>query len=438
MMTATVMSTKELAHKAREDKANSLRGLFDKCFMPLDISDEEISPSSEDRREGTPLIPHESPTYIENAIYSVNATYSENATRSVYETLENKTCSENDTLENTTRSGNESLGNATYSGNKSPENTTCSENATLGNVTYSGRVVQLSRSLNFTALGVLAVLLDEFSSGTGILNISQLSKACGVARSTIISQLRILEDKEIITLGPPEKGGRLLKIMCSENTTYPENATLARGSSSCSFNNLTTTTTEEQVCSENTMYPENAIRSENEICSEITTLKPFTAMQPWEKMKLRSDAEALFYAALITKCDGGLLSKQTLRLFKHIDDDKGRGHALALFLLLLPKAKDNPTGYISSAIKQGAEPNADSLKKVKEMEEILECLAKTYSPEEAKQKMQAALDKNDTQTLFSLAQQQEKYKKALHLLSWNDTFEALIQKRDDFVTSLLK
>jgi hypothetical protein len=358
MATAITLTTKELAHKAREDKANSLRGLFDKCFVPLDT-------------------PPENATRIENATYTENTTCGEN------DTPENETCSENKTLENATCS----------------ENETCSVNTTYTeNATYSGHVIQLSRSLNFTALGVLAVLLDEFSSGAGILNISQLAKACGVARSTIISQLRILEDKEMIALGPPEKDGRLLKIMCSENATCPE----------------------------------------NETCSENATLPTFTNLQPWEKMKLRNDAEDLFHAALIVKSDAGRLSMQTLRLYKHIYDDKGKDHALALFLLLLPKAKDNPTGYIWSSFKQGAEPNAESLRKVKEMQEVLECLAKTHSPEEAKQQMQSALDKSDTQALLSLAQQQEKYKKALHLLSWGGTVEALVQKREEFVTALLK
>ena len=414
-MATAALSTKELAHKAREDKANSLRGLFDKCFVPLDD------------------------THTENATCSENTTYSENDTCSENDTLGNTTCSENKSLENATCPGNTTPENATCSENKTLENTTCSENATHENATYGGRVVQLSRSLNFTALGVLAVLLDEFSCGTGILNISQMSKACGVARSTVIAQLRTLEDKGIIALGAPEKGGRLLKIMCSENATCPENATLARGSSSSSFlkDSLTTTTT-ETTCIENTTCSENAI------CPENTTLEPpfdngptYTAMKPWEKSKLKGDAEELFYVALITKSDVGLFSMQTLRLFKHIYDDKGRDHALALFLFLLPKAKDNPTGYIWSSYKQGAEPNADSFRKAKEMREFLDCLARNQTPEDAKEQMQTALDKNDTQALLSLAEQQEKYKKALHLLSWGGTFEGLIQKREEIVTSLL-
>jgi hypothetical protein len=378
---AAALSTKELAHKAREDKANSLRGLFDKCFIPID----------------TPI---------------ENATYSENTTPG------NATCSENKSLENAIYSEN-----ATRS-----ENTTCSENAT-----YNGRVIQLSRSLNFAALGVLAVLLDEFTNGTGILNISQLAKACDVARSTIIAQLRILEDKGMIALGAPEKGGRVIKITCSENTTCSENATVTRGSSSFLVTkDLTTTTTTED--SENATCSENATHDDFENTGEPI----YTALQPWEKMKLRDNAEDLFYIAIITKSDVGQLSMQTLRLFERIYDDKGRDHALALFLLLLPKAKDNPTGYIWSSFKQGAEPNAGSLKRVKEMQEVLGCLAKTQSPEEAKEQMQTALNKNDTQALLSLAKKQEEYKKALNLLSWGDTFEALVQKREEFISSVLK
>jgi hypothetical protein len=285
--------------------------------------------------------------------------------------------------------------------------------------------MQLSRSLNFTALGVLAVLLDEFPSGTGMLNISQMAKACDVARSTVIAQLRTLEDKGMIVLGPPEKEGRPLKIMCSENATYSENdtcfesATVARGSSSSLLSNLETTTTEQGD-------------------SENATLPTFTNLQPWEKMTLRSDAEELFYISLIAKTDVGQFSMQTLRLYKKIYEEKSREHALALFLFLLPRAKDNPTGYILSSYKQGAEPNADSLKRVKEMQEVFECLAKTQSTEDTKQKMQSALDNNDTQKLLMLSQQQEKYKKALSLLSWRSSFEALVEKRGEFVEALLK
>jgi hypothetical protein len=141
---------------------------------------------------------------------------------------------------------------------------------------------------------------------------------------------------------------------------------------------------------------------------------------------------------MITKSDVGQLSAQTLRLYRKICDEKSKEHALALFLIYFPKAKDNPTGYIWSSYKQGAEPNAASLNKVKETWQALECLARGQSPEEAKKEMQTALDKNDTQALLLLAQQQEKYKKALSLLSWHGTFEELIQKREEIVESLLK
>jgi hypothetical protein len=79
---------------------------------------------------------------------------------------------------------------------------------------YSGYVVQLAKILNFTALGVLAVLINEFSEGFGIINISKMAKACGSSRSAFTAQLRILEKNSIIRMGATYREGRELIITC--------------------------------------------------------------------------------------------------------------------------------------------------------------------------------------------------------------------------------
>jgi GTP-sensing pleiotropic transcriptional regulator CodY len=180
---------REKAKEVRAERASSLKSFFSNCFVP------------------EPTLSETTNNDIENTMDSEN------------DILENAAYSENTLLENTTRIENNTIGNAIHSDNGTRENDIYSENAI-----YCGKTVKLAESLGFTALGVLAVLIDEFPSGKGMLNVTQLAKACGVARTTLIAQLRSLEKCAIITLGNAEKVGRHIEILCIGNTTYSDNA----------------------------------------------------------------------------------------------------------------------------------------------------------------------------------------------------------------------
>jgi hypothetical protein len=178
-----VADIKEKASVVREERASSLKGFFNNCFVPPRPIDDDTTEKYANS---------ENDTYIENATRIENATY-----------IENNICSENDILESATCSETTTL-----------ENTTCSVNAT-----YDGNTAKLAKTLGFTALGVFAVLIDEFPEGSGMLNVTQLSKSCGVARTTLITQLRSLEKYGAVSLGGAEKNGRWLEIKYIENAT---------------------------------------------------------------------------------------------------------------------------------------------------------------------------------------------------------------------------
>jgi hypothetical protein len=116
--------------------------------------------------------------------------------------------------------------------------------------------------------------------------------------------------------------------------------------------------------------------------------------------------------------------------------ERGKDYAAALFLMLLPKATDNPTGYISSAYKHGAEPTSNAMLKVKDFWNALDILTKAPDLQEIKQRIQEAVTKDDSETLFTLTQTQSKIKSVLQLFSWAEDLAALFQQRDAFIELL--
>ena len=278
---------------------------------------------------------------------------------------------------------------------------------------YEAPVIEMVASLGMASFGFLSLLRNILPGEGGLIRINALARSLGMSTNNIRVLLENLQKAKFITTSTGGQEGRWVDF----NRDYHF---LCTG--------------EKNIADENNIAGEKFLAGEKNIASE----PKFSAMLPWERSKLRSDAEDLFYTALAAKVETGMLSMQTLRLFEQIAEEKSKDHAMALFLVLLPKVKDNPTGYISSAIKQGAEPTTASLSKVKDIQDALACLASGQSPERIKQKIQTALDRDDTEALASLSAQKTKLKKALQLLSWNDTFEALIKKRDEFVASLLK
>jgi hypothetical protein len=165
-------------------------------------------------------------------------------------------------------------------------------------------------------------------------------------------------------------------------------------------------------------------------------LRKLPSLPSWERAQVTAQAEELFYISLAAQADTGIFSMQTVTLYVRISKEHDRDYAAALFLSLLPKVKDNPTGYLLSAYKQGAEPTSDSISKVREIWKLLDSLTKSSRPRETQKQIMAAMERNDMETVTLLAQEQMQIKVALHELSWPGTVDELIEKRDIFMISL--
>lgn len=143
------VSVRERAQIAREERAKALQGFFTHSFVPADVKDDaagQLSPEGKWPENKSPE-------------------------------------------------------------NKSPENKSF-ENAQFPKSTYCGNLISAAREVNFTALGVLAILADEFPSGYGHINFVRLAESCGVSRSTLKAQIHVLEKSGLIQLGSPHKTGR--------------------------------------------------------------------------------------------------------------------------------------------------------------------------------------------------------------------------------------
>jgi hypothetical protein len=359
--------------------------------------------------------------------------------------------------------------------NRTPENRTPPENRVLENRTppenraSENDSAYLVRSIGFTAFGVLSSLRDYFLQGNEILNILQFAKLHGISRSALSIQLRILEQNGLIQLGPPERRGRSLKISCFENGVWcPENRTLHENhlSSSSSYYNklllpnkkLYEDRAHENRAPENRLLensppenraPENRLL-ENRTYTELALTAPVSEnvhledgnedklpyLPSWEKAQMRDQAEELFYIGLTAKTEPEMFSMQTLILYSRIVKERGKDWAAALFLILLPKAKDNPTGYISSAYRNGAEPTSASILQVKDMWAPLETIGKSSTPQSLKDCIREAVEKEDLETIASLTQMQTLTKAALRILSWTATQDELLKRRNVFIDSL--
>jgi hypothetical protein len=314
-------------------------------------------------------------TYSENDTYIINKTYIENATHGESDMLENAICSENTTCEN-----------ATYS-----------ENDTHGNNTAN-----LAKLLGFTALGAFAVLLDEFPSGSGMLNVTQLSKSCGVARTTLIKQIRILEKCGTVSLGAAEKQGRWIEIMCSKNATCSENDIGPCSSSSLKTkNNYYRDYSVNATCSENAMledetcvgndtYSKNNIYSNNDMYSENDIVAEKLSKS---KITMRIAARELYFIAKASSVNIDRLSNQCFKHFLSLKQSKGSNYAMALFLSLLSKSRENPTAYVIRAIQQGAAPSREDQRMAGIISEAGETVFKKVGEEILQRDLDAALSR---------------------------------------------
>jgi hypothetical protein len=161
-----------------------------------------------------------------------------------------------------------------------------------------------------------------------------------------------------------------------------------------------------------------------------------TFLPSWKKAQMRDQAEELFYIGLIAKIAPEILSMQTLTLYSKIVSEHNKDWAAALFLILLPKAKDNPTGYILSAYRNGAEPTSASIIQVRDMWKPLESIGRLSTSQPLKERIREAVEKEDVEAVASLTQIQALVKVALQLLSWTSTLDQLLKRRDVFIDSL--
>jgi hypothetical protein len=322
----------------------------------------------------------------------------------------------------------------------------------------------IKEATNFALIGFITFLNILYPDGKGKYSINNLSRLSGMSRTSIRGNLQNLEQLTFITLTEneihlTERCQGWIKMDIKDKNIHVQNSTCTnqdmllnvhaqirtRGETSVdktvSVNEGTNldmskfvpsfTSLNRSSCSKKTTTTTTGEREEG-TNSDMSKFVP-----SWlEKVQLKEQAEELFYIAMSVKANPEAFSMQTLNLYKQMSKERGKDHAAALFLHLLPKAKDNPTGYISSACRQGAEPTSASITQVQEVWEIINILSKKQNLYDIKQQIQNAVTKEDTETVIILTQMQAKIKRALQLLSWTETIEVLIEKQKAFVASL--
>jgi NDP-sugar pyrophosphorylase family protein len=432
-----VTDIKEKANEVRQERTSSLKGFFDNCFLPSKPAEDETDSTIGNKMYSENDTHSGSSTYIENDTYNENAMYIENDIHSVNTTyiennmdIGNAIHSENTTRENDTRSESNTLINAIHSENTTRENDTYSENDI-----HPGNTVKLAKILGFTALGVLAVLIDEFPNGSGMLNVTKLSKSCGVARTTLITQIRALEKCGAVSLGAAEKQGRWLEILCSENATCSGNTIHPPCSSSssssnylnnknyyyreeinhignatCSKNDIHSdydtcrenATYEKETHSENNIYSVNTTRLENATCSVNDTHignatyrenAIVTEKLSKSKITIKIAARELYFVAKASSINVDRLSSQCFQQFLSIKQSKGSCYAMALFLSLLSKSRENPTAYVIRAIQQGASPSPEDQRRAESISKAGETVFKKVGEEILQRDLDAALSR---------------------------------------------
>jgi hypothetical protein len=306
---------------------------------------------------------------------------------------------------------------------------------------------------SITNYGYYCLLRRKILENNGIIRINAFCKYYSCDKKALLLMIKRLEEKGLFCTLSSGPEGRKLALIGGKNTTG------GIYFSTCSSSNYLNKQQQIQNSGKNTTDSENTPRGQfssgafedflntlsltaqldsssfSSANGELVQAKS-AKLPSWEKAQLQAQAEDLFYVTVAAKVDPDALSMQTVSLYGRITKERGRDYTAALFLILLPKARDNPTGYISSAFKRGAEPTSASIGRVKGMWELLDVLSKTSTFLEIRQQIREAVEKDDTDAITELTQQQTQIKAALRVLSWDRTPEELTEKRNAFVASL--
>jgi hypothetical protein len=300
---------------------------------------------------------------------------------------------------------------------------------------------------SITNYGYYCILRRIILKNSGVVRINAFCKQYKCDKKTLLSVIKRFEEKGLLYTISTGMNGRKLSLGGSTFTTSSEYTPILCSSSYLNEQPLLQSASRENATGskytpgeENTasvVTKNESTRGQDFLPLDVAPeFEKLPSLPSWEKARMVAQAEELFYIGTAARVDTGIFSVQTVTLYARIAKERGKDHAAALFLFLLPKAKDNPTGYISSACKQGAEPTSDSLAKVRKIWGLLDSLAKAPKSQEIKTRIADAMERDDMEGIALLTQTQIQIKEALHELSWSGTIDTLIEERDSFVTSL--
>jgi DNA-binding MarR family transcriptional regulator len=292
---------------------------------------------------------------------------------------------------------------------------------------------KIAQSLGLSGLGALMILQEIVGKKGAYIRTRSLARELGMTYQGLLNQIDRLTSAGYIVSKPGESAlGRWIEIT---ETSQLELASQFKStvSSSSYIKQQQQSSSQLELASpiELTGLSESP-NDDNSDQLSLTSQFKLTCLSSWEKAQLQSQAEELFYIGLAAKSSPESFSMQTLALYSQIVKEHGRDWSAALFLILLPKAKNNVTGYIFSAYKKGAEPTSGSVAKVKDMWTPLETLATVKSSNDLKNRIMEAAEKEDTESLILLTQVQASLKTALKLLSWTGSVDSLIEKKHVF------
>jgi hypothetical protein len=272
-----------------------------------------------------------------------------------------------------------------------------------------------------TNYGYYCLLRRKIIENDGIIRINAFCKHYGCDKKALLAVIKRLEDKELFyTISSGQEGRRL--ILCGGKNPTGEINTPGGENRSSSYNNIN---------NKLLLHAE-----ENTTGGDFPTWKEKPYHLPsWERALQKSNAETLFYMSKVTKTNCSLFSMQLLTFYKRLSSEKGQAHTIALFLGLLPKAKDNINSYIITAHANGAEPTPEEIKRAENLLSFIDNIDKFPEEKVLKEKIVEAALASDTKQLLFFTKQQEDMMVLQKI--FGTPIEQLKEERDKFLLSFL-